>query len=235
MGREWLDSHSDSDNGSFQRKSNQTKNTVDHTLNCKLGGFVNMRHNNIRDLEATILKPICRDVRIEPALMPIGCTGTESTNIADKARADVSAVGVWSPMERTFLDVRVVHLNSPSYEGQTSQNHHPTEWMPLFQNHHPTEWMPLFQNHHPAEWMPLFFITIQQHRGRPSVGAVIQSERGSVRTTCLSRARRAVASRHVFSFRVGGGVSVEVMAEFMLLCGVKGVNWKNNLHLYICI
>ena len=80
-----------------------------------------MRHNNIRDLEATILKPICRDVRIEPQLMPIGITGTQSTNDADKARADVSAVGVWSPMERTFLDVRVVHLNSPSYEGETSQ------------------------------------------------------------------------------------------------------------------
>ena len=98
-----------------------TKNDVDHILNCKLGGFVNMRHNNIRDLEATILKPICRDVRIEPALLPIGCTGTESTNIADKASADVSAVGVWSPMERTFLDVRVTHLNSPSYEGLTSE------------------------------------------------------------------------------------------------------------------
>ena len=53
-----------------------------------------------------------------------------------------------------------------------------------------------------------------------------------------------VASRHVFPSRViGGEVSgnrgsartVEVRAEFMLLCGVKGVNWKNELHLYICI
>ena len=30
----------------------------------------------------------------------------------------VSAVGVWSPMERTFFDVRVVHPNSPSYKGK---------------------------------------------------------------------------------------------------------------------
>ena len=37
------------------------------------------------------------------------------TNVADKARLDVSAVGVWSPMERTFLDVRVFHPNSSSY------------------------------------------------------------------------------------------------------------------------
>ena len=75
-----------------------------------------MRHDNIRDLEAALLRPVCRDVKTEPGLMPLGCTGTTSTNIADKARADVSAIGVWSPMERTFLDVRVVHLNSPSYQ-----------------------------------------------------------------------------------------------------------------------
>ena len=79
-----------------------------------------MRHDNIRDLEAALLRPVCRDVKTEPGLMPLGCTGTTSTNIADKARADVSAIGVWSPMERTFLDVRVVHLNSPSYQDDTT-------------------------------------------------------------------------------------------------------------------
>ena len=36
-----------------------------------------------------------------------------------KARLDVSAVGVWSSMERTFLHVRVMHPNSPSYEDKT--------------------------------------------------------------------------------------------------------------------
>ena len=28
----------------------KTKNSVDHTLNCKRGGYVTMRHINIRDL-----------------------------------------------------------------------------------------------------------------------------------------------------------------------------------------
>ena len=71
-----------------------------------------MRHDRIRNLEATILKDVCKDVRIEPELLPIGDTSTSSTNVADKARLDVSAVGVWSPMERTFFDERVVHPNS---------------------------------------------------------------------------------------------------------------------------
>ena len=91
------------------------KNSVDHTLNCRLGGYVTMRHNNIRNFEAHLLSDICKDVKIEPELLPIGNTRTLSTNVADKARLDVSAVGVWSPMERTFLDVRVFHPNSPSY------------------------------------------------------------------------------------------------------------------------
>ena len=45
-----------------------TKNSVDHTLNCKLGGYVTMRHNNIRDLEAALLKEVCKDVKVEPCL-----------------------------------------------------------------------------------------------------------------------------------------------------------------------
>ena len=78
-----------------------------------------MRHNNIRDFEAKLLREVCKDVKIEPMLLPIGTTGTGSTNDKEKARLDVSAVGVWSSMERTFLDVRVMHPNSPSYENKS--------------------------------------------------------------------------------------------------------------------
>ena len=78
-----------------------------------------MRHNNIRDFEATLLREVCKDVKVEPVLMPVGVDGTDSSNDAEKARLDVSAVGVWSSMERTFLDVRVMHPNSPSYENMT--------------------------------------------------------------------------------------------------------------------
>ena len=100
------------------------KNNLDHTLNCKLGGYVTMRHNNIRDLEASLLKEVCKDVRIEPEILPIGrneSNSTDSNNTAQKARLDVSAVGIWSSMERTFLDVRVMHPNSPSYADKTPE------------------------------------------------------------------------------------------------------------------
>ena len=76
-----------------------------------------MRHNRIRDLEASILKDVCKDVRIEPELMPVGNSSIDA-NTSERARLDVSAVGIWSPMERTFMDVRIVHPNSPSYQGK---------------------------------------------------------------------------------------------------------------------
>ena len=80
-----------------------------------------MRHNNIRDLEAALLKNICKDVKVEPELLPLGNSGTESTNDAEKARLDVSAIGIWSSMERTFLDIRVMHPNSASYMDTTPE------------------------------------------------------------------------------------------------------------------
>ena len=97
------------------------KNDLDHILNCKVGGYVAMRHNNIRDLEATLLKEVCKDVRVEPDLLPVGERGTQSRKSATKARLDVSAVGVWSACERTFLDVRVMHPNSPSYRDMSTK------------------------------------------------------------------------------------------------------------------
>ena len=77
-----------------------------------------MRHDRVRDFEASLLKSVCKDVRTEPELLPVGGSVLNSTNNAEKARLDVSAVGIWSPMERTFMDVRIVHPNSPSYQGK---------------------------------------------------------------------------------------------------------------------
>ena len=77
-----------------------------------------MRHNRIRDFEALLLKDVCKDVKVEPELLPLGNSSVTSSNNSDKARLDVSCVGFWSPMERTFIDVRVVHPNSPSYRSK---------------------------------------------------------------------------------------------------------------------
>ena len=91
------------------------KNSIDHTLICKKGGYVFMRHNNIRDLNAELQREVCRDVVVEPSLIPIDNEEVEGAR-GDGARPDVSSRGLWSTFERTFFDVCVLHPNAPSYQ-----------------------------------------------------------------------------------------------------------------------
>lgn len=90
------------------------KNDITHALSCKKGGYVIFRHNKIRDLEAELMKEVCTDVKIEPELLPLTNQQLNGNN-ADKARLDVSGIGVWAPFEKTFIDVRIVHPNCPTY------------------------------------------------------------------------------------------------------------------------
>ncbi len=90
------------------------KNTIDHTLSCPNGGYTIMRHNCLRDLEGELMKEVCRDVKIEPELLPVG-EREMAGNTADKARLDVSGVGVHGAHERTFTDIKVFHPNCKAY------------------------------------------------------------------------------------------------------------------------
>ena len=80
-----------------------------------------MRHNEVRDLEAEFLMDICKDIKIEPELLPVGNTILPGANVAEKARLDFSAVGVFGSLVRNFFDVRVSNLNSPAYKDKTPQ------------------------------------------------------------------------------------------------------------------
>ena len=94
----------------------KAENDVNHALNCKLGGYVAMRHNRVRDLEAALMKEVCHNVQVEPELLPIERDGPPRRgNTAEKARLDVAGVGVWGAYEKTYLDIRIMHPNSPSY------------------------------------------------------------------------------------------------------------------------
>ncbi len=62
-----------------------------------------------------VLKEVCKDVRVEPQLLPVtGEVLPAGTNVADGARSDVSAVGLWQPLNRAFLDIRVFNPLAPS-------------------------------------------------------------------------------------------------------------------------
>ena len=88
------------------------QNTVNHALICKLGGYVALRHNSLRDTTAELLKShgICKDVETEPSLLPIsGEVLPSGTVMGEEARLDVCARNLWSPLAKAFADIRVFH------------------------------------------------------------------------------------------------------------------------------
>ena len=86
-------------------------------MSCPKGGFPSIRHNEVRDLTATLLTKVCHDVCVEPDLQPL--TGEQMNNataITDAgARLDIAANGFWGGrFERTFIDVRVFNPHAQS-------------------------------------------------------------------------------------------------------------------------
>ena len=57
------------------------------------------------------MKEVCQDVKVEPELLPLETDNIRNGNRAEKARLDVSGIGVWGSNERTFLDVRLPKLH----------------------------------------------------------------------------------------------------------------------------
>ena len=89
---------------------------VDHAMICKRGGFVIQRHNELRDLQAEMLRMVSNGVETEPALQDI--TGEElnrGANTAPDARLDIVARGFWERQRSAFFDVRICHPNADSY------------------------------------------------------------------------------------------------------------------------
>ena len=82
---------------------------IEHALSCKKGGFISLRHNELRNTIASLLSQICKDVTIEPSLTKTtGESFSEKTAIVgDEARLDIRARGFWQAGQSAFFDIRV--------------------------------------------------------------------------------------------------------------------------------
>ena len=60
-------------------------------MSCKKGGFISIRHNDLRNVTANMMSEMYKDTEIEPKLTPL--SGEElqgrTSNNSNKVRADI--------------------------------------------------------------------------------------------------------------------------------------------------
>ena len=96
-------------------------NNANHSMRCKRGGFICIRHDEVRDLTANMLREICQNVTTEPMLLPLhGENLTHNTaNTSNEARVDISARGFWTRRQQAFVDIRIFDPTASCYEDMT--------------------------------------------------------------------------------------------------------------------
>ena len=103
-----------------------SKFDIQHSMSCKKGGFVSIRHNDLRDLIAGIVSDVCKDTEIEPILLPL--SGEElhgrTTNRSNEARVDIRARGFQNRGQQAFFDIRVFDPNACRYLNKSLQQGH---------------------------------------------------------------------------------------------------------------
>jgi hypothetical protein len=84
--------------------------TTSHALDCRKGGLVVQRHNEIRDIICDLSSLAWNQVTREPVIQD------QSDNPPQDALvADFKARGVWQPQATALFDVRVIDSDAPSY------------------------------------------------------------------------------------------------------------------------
>ena len=93
-----------------------------HAMSCQKGGFISIRHNEIRDITFSLLKEVCSDVTKEPLFQPLQGEkfNYKTANVEQEARVDISARGFWNRGQKAFFDLRVFNPLAPCYSSRLS-------------------------------------------------------------------------------------------------------------------
>ena len=74
-----------------------SKFDIEHSMSCRKGGFLYMRHNDLRDLTANMMLEVCKDTKTKSKLTPV--SGEElqdrTSNNSNEARVDIRTRGFW--------------------------------------------------------------------------------------------------------------------------------------------
>ena len=83
-------------------------------MDCKKGGLVTQRHNEVQDALGDLAAIVYKDVVREPIVQE-----ADDANGRPALIADLSIRGVWQPQTAALLDVRVIDTNAQSYASHT--------------------------------------------------------------------------------------------------------------------
>jgi hypothetical protein len=103
---------------------------LEHALNCKKGGMVTWRHNEVRDVLGDFAHQAWNNAEKEPIIEE-----TREGRIA--LRADLLVYGVWARQLAALFDIRVTHTDSASYLHQTPKQAMRTQAMEKVQKYGP--------------------------------------------------------------------------------------------------
>jgi len=98
--------------------------TLQHALECKVGGFRTIQHNEVRDVFAQVFRDAGHTVETEPLLQKLSGEGFEykSANKDDDARSDIKVTGFWRELRQAYFDVKVVSPFARSYSHKTQKS-----------------------------------------------------------------------------------------------------------------
>ena len=90
---------------------------------CKKKGFVSQRQDGIQNLLKSLLSKVCKDVEVEPHLLPmdIDVFNLSSAVTSPEARLDIKAGSFWSRGE-TYSSMYVMHLNSTCNQNKSKES-----------------------------------------------------------------------------------------------------------------
>ena len=82
-----------------------SKFDIQHSMSYKEGGFLCIRHNDLRDQTANMMSEVCQDIEIEPKLTPSlgGELQDRTSNNSIKEKIDIRTRGFWERWQQAFL------------------------------------------------------------------------------------------------------------------------------------
>ena len=112
--------------------------SVEHSLDCRFGGLITCRHNEVRDAFGDLASLVWSSVIKEPVV----CDGSAG---ADTLITDLCVCGVWEPQTEALFDIRVIDTDAQSYLARSpcdvlcsAEGEKKRKYLQAFQNRHTT-------------------------------------------------------------------------------------------------